>query len=241
MITCNHCGVELEKHMNFCPLCGEPVLGADKNQMDYIRVRKREQEQKLLTDYQKLSRKQKRKLLLQISGIILISGIIITLIIDFLGNNTITWSRFPMAASFILYLNILIFSLWYNKRLLLFTGSFIVTSILLFFIDMFVGSSGWVIKIGVPLLLSAYVIVFLTIKAIEKTQRRGLNIIAYCLIACGLLSISIEGIISLYTKNHFFLDWSIVTMASVIPIAALLLFIHFQLKKATDLKRFFHI
>ncbi|MFO8235222.1 MAG: DUF6320 domain-containing protein [Bacteroidales bacterium] len=241
MRTCSHCGVELERNMNFCPLCGEPVMGGNNEQLEYIRIRKREQEQKLLTDYQKLSGKQKRKVFSQISGIILSSGIIITLIIDFMGDNTITWSKFPIAASVILFLNILMFKQWYNKRLVLFPGSFILTSIFLIFIDRFVGSSGWVIKIGIPLLLSAYIIIFTLIKLIEATQRRGLNIIAYSLLACGLLSICIEGIISLYTKNQFNLDWSIITMASVIPIAALLLFIHFQLKKVTDLKRFFHI
>src|SRR6056297_913976 len=137
MKTCNYCGVELEKNMNFCPLCGEPVIDENSDHLEYIEVRKREQEENLLTDYQKLTKNQKRKLFWQISGIILLSGIIVTLILDFLENQAITWSRYTIVICAVAFLNTTIINFWYKKIPLLLIGSFISTSALLLLLDIF--------------------------------------------------------------------------------------------------------
>ena len=241
MKTCTYCGVELEQNMNFCPLCGEPVMDEGSDQLEYIKVRKREQEQKLLTDYQKLTRKQKRNLFWQISGIVLISGVFITLILDFLGNNNITWSRYSITACAVLFINTTLISFLNKKILLLLTGSFVSTSALLVLFDMFDSTIGWGVKLGIPLLLAAYIIVYILITLIRMAENKGLNIIAYSMLAAGMLSLCADGIISLYTANQFSVEWSLITMASVIPVAALFLYIHFRLRKGTNLRRFFHI
>ena len=241
MRSCKNCGVELENNMNFCPLCGEPVIDESTENIEYIEIRKRQQEEKRLTDYQKLTRDEKRKLFWEISGIILISGIFVTLIIDFIGDYSISWSKYPLLVCAVAFINISLISFWYQRIFLLLSLSFFSTSALLIILDMFNGSIGWGVKLGIPLLLAAYIIVFILVLLIRLASKRGLNIIAYSFIAAGLLSICTEGIISLYTQSHFHLEWSIVTMASVVPVAALLLFIHFRLKKGIDLKRFFHI
>lgn len=216
-------------------------MDENTDHLEYIEVRKRKQEENLLTDYQKLTKNQKRKLFWQISGIILLSGIIVTLILDFLENQAITWSRYTIIICAVVFLNTTIINFWYKKIPLLLIGSFISTSALLLLLDIFQGSIGWGVKLGVPILLAAYVIVFILISLIKAARQRGLNIIAYCLIASGLLSICTEGIISLQTIDRFYIDWSIIVMGSVLPVAILLLFIHHRLKKITDLKRFFHI
>jgi|SRR6056297_168177 len=241
MKTCNYCGVELENNMNFCPLCGEPVINKNSDSLEYIEVRKKEQEKSALTSYQKLTKMQKRKLFWQISGIILLSGIVVTFLIDFIGNQTISWSKYSIAVCTILFLNTTMISFWYHRLFLLFLGSFLTTSSLLVLLDLFNGSVDWGVKLGIPLLFAAYVIVFILIGMIKAARQHGLNIIAYCLLAAGLLSICTEGIISLQVMNKFQVEWSIIVMASVLPVAVLLLFIHHRLKKVTDLKRFFHI
>lgn len=241
MKKCAHCGVELEKNTNFCPLCGEPVLDENADNIEYIKVRKRQQEDKLLTDYQKLSAKQKLKLFWQISGIILLSGILITLIIDFIGDQSITWARYSIAVCAVLFANTSLISFWWNRLWLLMTGSFLSTSALLVLLDMFNGSIGWGVKLGIPLLLAAYIILFILILMIRSAVKKGLNIIAYSFLTGGLLSLCTEGIISLYLENQLHVEWSVIVMVSVLPVAAILLFLHYRLKKVPDLKRFFHI
>ncbi len=241
MKNCTHCGVELEKNMNFCPLCGEPVRGEQSANEEYIQVRLKEREQSVLTDYQKLSPAQKRKLFWEISGIVFLSGIFVTLIIDFVGDYAISWSRYPVAICAVLFINVSLISFAHNNYLLLFSGSFASSALLLVLLDLFTGNMDWGIKLGIPLLFGAYLIVYLVIVMIKRAPHKGLNVLAYSLLAAGLLSLCTEGFISLYTSGRLHFEWGVIVMASVLLVAGLLLFLHFRLKKGRDLKRFFHI
>lgn len=241
MIQCPYCGVELEENANFCSLCGEPLLDKTTENLTFIKSRKIHQEEKLLTDYQKLTGFQKRKIFWKISGLILISGMIITLLIDFIGNQTITWSKYPATVSLVLFINFTL-STFLHKKIILMSGlSFLSASVLLILFDFYAGETGWDIKLGIPMLLAAYIIVFVLIFMLRNSKQKGLNIIAYSLIAVGLLCVCTEGMISLYYRNSINLVWSLIVMVSVVFISMLLLYIHYRLKKVTDMQRFFHV
>ena len=216
-------------------------MEGNPSQIEYIKVRKHEQDKKLLTDYQKLTKAEKMKLFWQISGIILISGILITLVIDLVVNNALSWSKYPVVVCSVIFINISLLRFLYNTIVFLLFGSFVSVSALLVLLDMFNGAIGWGVKLGVPLLFAAYIVFFVLILLIRLAKKHGLNIIAYCLLASGLLCICTEGIISLYRLNRFYIEWSLIVMASVLPVSVLLLYIHYRLKKGTNLKRFFHI
>jgi|GEM_PF-192862 len=241
MVRCSYCGVELEENTNFCSLCGEPVWSKKADNLEYIKSRKQEQEQKLLTDYQKLTSFQKRMVFWQISGMILIAGSIITLIIDLLTSQGITWSRYPLTVTLVLFINITLIAFWYRKMLLLLTFSFLATSVLLILLDIYAGNTGWGMQLGILLLLAGYVGIYVFIAMVRNSKQKGLNIIAYSLIISGVLCVCTDGILSLYSGTSLHFGWSLIVMASVAIIAPVLLYVHYRLKKVTDLKRFFHI
>lgn len=216
-------------------------MNDNPDKKEYIQVRKRQQEEKLLTTFQKLTGAQKRKIFRQVSAIILLSGMFVTFIIDLIGNGTITWSKFSIAVCVVLLINTTLISILHRKILLFLLGSFISTSALLVLFDIFTGTIGWGVKLGIPLLFAAYIIVYILIIMIKLSHKQGLNIIAYSFIAAGMLSLCAEGIISLYIENKLHLEWSVIVMASVLVVATILLFIHYRLRKGMDLKRFFHI
>lgn len=241
MRVCSNCGVELEENMNFCPLCGEPMMDENPDNIEYIKLRKQEMGKKPITSFQKLSGVQKRKLFWEISGIILISGILITLIIDILDGNFITWSKYSSTACAVLFVNISLFCHWPKKPLVLFFGSYISNSVFLLLIDMYSGNIGWGVKFGIPLLLVAYLIVSALILLIRKTREKELSLISWSLIASGLLSICVEGMISIYADKMVSLYWSLIVVICVLPVSLILFYIQYRLKRGTDLKRFFHI
>jgi len=238
---CKNCAVELEKNMNFCPLCGEPVISSYLGNNEYITIRKQACEEKQFTDFQKLTPREKRKFFWEISGIIFLSGIVITLIIDLIANSRISWSRYPITICAVLFINVTLIFFLYHKYVLLLLGSFVSTSSLLILYDMFNNNLDWGIKLGIPLLLAAYLIIFFFIIVTRQVKKPGLNIVAYSLIASGLLAICTEGIILLHTINRLRFEWSIIVMASVLPVSVLLLFFHHRVIKGVNLKRFFHI
>jgi len=241
MKRCPNCGVESEENANFCSLCGEPLFENTASNAAFIKSGKLRREEKLLTDYQQLTGFQKRKIFWQISGLILISGIIITLFIDFIGNRNITWSKFPAAIGLVLFINFTLNTFLRKKITLMVVLSFLSVTGLFFLFDVFAGDTGWEIKLGIPILLAAYLTVFVLIFLVRKAKQKGMNIIAYSMVAAGLLCFYTEGMISVFFRNFVYFGWSLVVMVSVALIAMLLLFIHYRLKKATDLKRFFHI
>lgn len=241
MKTCSNCGVALEDNMNFCPLCGEPNIDANTQNIDYIRLRKQKQEEKMLSPFQKLSFAQKCKLVWEISGILLLAGILISLIIDLIDGTLISWSRYSVAACAVMLINITLFCLWRPGLFWSMTGSFISVSAMLILFDIFDSNTGWGIKFGIPLLLIAYLIITVLVLIIKNAREKQLNLITYTLIAAGLLCICIEGLISIYHENILRLHWSLIVMICVVPVAALLFYLQYRLKKGTDLKRFFHI
>ncbi|WP_372949668.1 zinc ribbon domain-containing protein [Mariniphaga sp.] len=241
MKRCQNCGVESEENANFCSLCGEPLLDKITENSSLIRSGKTHREEKLLTDYQRLTGFQKRKIFWQISGLILISGIIITLLIDFIENRTITWSKYPATISLVLFINFTLNTFLRNKITLMVALSFLSVTGLFILFDVYAGDTGWEIKLGIPLLLAFYITLIILIYLIRNAKQKGMNVIAYSMIAAGVLCICIEGMISIYFRSSVYVGWSLIVMVSVVLIAMLLLFIHYRLKKATDLKRFFHI
>jgi hypothetical protein len=227
--------------MNFCPVCGEPTINIDPESASYINVIKKERAKKQLSAFQKLTPFQKRKLIWEISGIILFSGILVTLIIDLVIDSSISWSKYPVAASIILFLNISLIAFFYRNSFLFLSASFVSSSILLILLDLFTGGVKWVMKLGIPLLLGVYIVILVLVIMIKYARYKGLNIIAYSLIAAGFITLFTESFISLYIKEKIILEWSIIVMASILPVSGILLFLYFRLKKKPDLKRFFHI
>jgi hypothetical protein len=233
--------VEAEENANFCSLCGEPLLENTADDGAFIKSGNLRREEKLLTDYQQLTGFQKRKIFWQISGLILVSGIIVTLLIDFIGNRDITWSKYPATISLVLFLNFTLNTFLRRNLILMAVLSFLSVTALFTLFDVYAGDTGWEIKLGIPIILIAYITVFILIFLVRKAKQKGLNIIAYSMIAAGVLGVCVEGMISIYFRSSVYFGWSLIVMVSVALIAMLLLFIHYRLKKATDLKRFFHI
>lgn len=239
MICCRNCGVELEENTNYCSLCGEPV--SDKNCTESDDLISNKTKKTTLTDFQKLNKLQKRKIFWEIAGMILFSGMLITLTINLVDSKAITWSKYIITIGLALFVHITLFLFLNKKIILLFALSFLTSAAFIFFLDHYIGNSGWITKLGIPLLLSSYIIVLAFILIEKRIKQKGVNLIAYIILALGLLCVCIDGIISVYIKDYLNFGWSLTVMVTAILISSLLLYVHYRLKKVTDLKRFFHI
>ena len=164
-----------------------------------------------------------------------------TLVINLVENHTILWSKYPATVGLVVFINITLYT-FSHKRVILFTAiSFLSTAVLLILLDIYTKTTSFELNLGMPMLLAAYITVFVLSFMIRRAKQKGLNIIAYSFIAAGLLSICTDGIITLYSGNTLKFGWSLIVIVSVVFISIVLFYIHYRLKKATDLKRFFHI
>lgn len=235
MKTCSNCKTELDDHMNYCPLCGKLANN------ELYTESKNNNDRKNFKEFQMLNDLQRRKLLWEIAGIILLSGILVTLIIDLLSNGNITWSKYSITVCLVLFANTTLLRFMPGNLYVIMAGSLVSTSALLLLLDIYEGTQEWSLSLGIPILLVVYIIAFVFIVIAQNLKQKGLNLIAYILLFVALLSFFLEGIINMYVCDQIKLEWSLVVLASLLPVSALLFFIHYRLKRGTELKRFFHI
>jgi len=240
MSYCNYCGVELDKTVSSCPLCGLTV-GEKRVVIHEWKSKQPVFKDQIVSEIENMTAVQKRKLFWEISAIILVSGILVTLIINKIESKNITWSRYTLVSSLSILASISFFTLLRNRPFMLVLGSFISNAALLLLLDLISLNIGWGTKLGIPILISLYALILLVLWLIRISHRRGFNILAVIFIALGLFLICIEVFVSLYFNHAIMLSWSIIAAASMIPISTILFLVHYRLKSGIELRRFFHI
>ena len=240
MNVCINCGVELDNNVRICPLCG--LVAGEKPEIPEMKdLQKPVVKGNILREIKNLTSDQKHKLFWEISGIILGSGAVVTLLINLIVSNSINWAKYVLVASFTAFVIVSALTLWRRRPFLMFIASLVSLILMLLFFDFVSYSSDWGAKLGVPILISFYVLLLIVLLVIRLSNQVGFNILAIIFIALGLFLVCTEFFITLYFHKKILLTWSIIAAGSMIPVATILFFVHFKLKKGIELKRFFHI
>jgi RNA polymerase subunit RPABC4/transcription elongation factor Spt4 len=244
IVYCKNCEIELEANMKVCPLCGTSIEVKDEKYdltTNPKTVISKNIENQYLTDYNNLNPQEKRKLFWELSGIVILSGIIATLAINLIISNNINWSRYCFAVLVCIFANISLITFLQQRIFILLSGSFIANALLILSIDIFHAGINFSIMLGIPILFSFYLVTTFLIFFAKQAKQKSFNIIALFFIAAGIFCLFIEGIVSYYLTNLVRLHWSVIVLVCTIPVASVLFYIHYRLKKGVNLKRFFHI
>jgi len=234
MIVCKNCGVELDDDVQHCPLCGELVAG------DGSIVSSPQSHQWPLPYPGEMTPPQK-KLTWEIVSVVLLSVIMATLLIDYILNRQVTWSEYPVAVSLTAFAYVSLFAFSRQRIGVRMAGGFLLGSIFMIVLDALTAGVGWSTGLGVPLLLAANVVTGVLILSIRKSKYRGLNLVAYFVVAAAMLTVFLEGILSRFRSGTFEVDWSVIVAGCAMPVVLVLLFLHFRLKKGSHLERTFHV
>lgn len=232
MLICKQCGVELDNDMNICPLCETSVLGdgPDKNRIQSVRAEaKMPEEKKYLL----------QRVLLQVLSIVLFSGIAATLIIDFVFHHAITWSVYSVTICLIVFSYVLLMSLWRTRLVFQLLGGLIISTLMLLLLNTWVVSD-WPLRLAIPLLVTSNTIAILLTIIIKNVRSRGLNVLALIFVGIAVLCLAIDGIISAYFENAFKVQWSVIVAACLLPVTAVIEFMHLRTRKNADLQKIFH-
>jgi uncharacterized protein YybS (DUF2232 family) len=112
---------------------------------------------------------------------------------------------------------------------------------LLVLFDLYNNDIGWGTHLGIPLLFSFYLVLTFITVLFKYARQKGFNLVAWLFLGAGVLTLCIEGILSDYFKDRITLHWSLIVMVCIIPVAGMLFYIHYRLKKGIELRQFFHI
>lgn len=234
---CQNCGVELEYNMAICPLCGRPA-GDNKypgeGQEINIPANPSNFGKKTMTGPQK-------KFTWEIVSIILLSGAIASFIVDFIISNHLTWSEYTVAIGLTIFSYVSLFAFSNQPTINKVMGGFFSSSLFLLLLDALTGGINWSLRLAIPLLFGANLIVVLFLIIIQRSRFKGINLISYAFIAAALLCLFTEATLRFFENKSIHLRWSIIVLACVTPIAMVLFFVHVRFKKGRNLKKTFHI
>ncbi len=227
MSICKNCGVDLGEGNEKCPLC-EPSERQEKrvaSPADLFRV----------------SRIQNKRHMYEITMLLLISGVIITIAIDAVFGKGMSWSLATTTSIGYLIAMVSGTYLLRQRPYLMIAVTAAATLVFLWLLDHFTGANGWFMTVACPMAVSAALLTASVIFLNSLSRYRGLNLLATILVALALFTIITEFLIDRLLTSAFTPQWSVVTAASLFIIAMIFIFIHYRLKRGRSLGRLFHI
>lgn len=232
MILCVNCGVELDDGLMICPLCGKDPEN------------KIEQEQ-VFDNYPSgiihLQKKENSRYLWELSGIIAFSGIAVCTILDLLTGKGLNWSLFSDVSLVAAWVIMTLYLFAYKRILTIVLLQMLTILAALFFIDLIATGRAWFFPVGLPVTVAAFIAAGTLIVLYRSAHLKGLNIVASAFVVLSGFCIISEIIFDKYRNGVLNLQWSLIVAVSVLPVALLLFFFHYRLKKGNRLDSFFHI
>lgn len=229
--VCPNCGVILDEGVRECPLCHhkKEIAGSEQDKELYP------------SDILHLSEKKSRIHAWELSAIIALSANLICLIVDMVIGKGINWSLYAITAITCLWLFITSFTFFLKKPVMLGLSLTLSTLGTLLIIDILNPPITWFTGIGLPVTVTFWLLFGIFLVLYRKLRYKGFNILAFILIEISALCIVIDLFTDMHLRDSIFIDWSAITAATLVPLAGILLFVHYRMKRGKDLGSFFHV
>ncbi|MEI6048614.1 MAG: DUF6320 domain-containing protein [Bacteroidota bacterium] len=234
MNLCKNCGVELDKSVTTCPLCG---LTSGTEHGD----ERTEESVHYPSDIIILHKKETRRYIWELSGIITFSGIAVCSIVDLVIGKSLSWSLFAGTSLLATWICLTLILMAFKRYFIIIPGLLITILTMLFLFDLFFRPVNWFYKVGLPITIAVFLFISITFILWHVAHFRGFNILAFAFLLLSGFCIVAEVFIDKYLFNKVTIRWSAIAAVSILPIALVLLFIHYRMKKGKRLDSFFHV
>jgi len=162
-----------------------------------------------------------------------ISVIIYILLLNYIISRNFIWSRYVAVS--VLFLWIIIAGIFITDRIrkvLPITLYYIISSVIITFISLsFVEQKILLLQLGLPIMISFFVISLISYFIIKSSAGGALNLLIVLLLGTTLMCIIIDAIFIYNKTSSIGVSWSIIVAVVEIPLAATL----FTIKKSNEL------
>lgn len=248
MTYCPSCRVILADNCTVCPLCqapsvvsdgpipGIPPIPPESNRVERYPsdVQDADQEEKLTIAEQRFILTE----LLAVSfGIILT----VTVGVDIMVSNALTWSK---------YTSLILGMIWVflTIPLVLWGHPWLVFAILapslpagLFLLALLSGDVGWFVLPALPITLLFEAVVLSSFVLIAHEKQKGLNCAGIILAALAVLCVGLDVILGFFLSGTFTIEWSIIVLVSLFPVAGFFFYLHYRVTKKATLRKLFRL
>lgn len=230
---CPNCGVELDRGIESCPLC-EGIRETDNIGETSFKA-------SYPSDLLKMNARQKARYGWELSGIIALSGIMVSLFVDLIIIKGLSWSLYSITVLTGIWLIISLFIFFRKKYMILLSGLAFTTLGMQAAIDLFAKPFGWFVSLSIPFTISFFILTAVVLLLTSRARYKGFNILAIVFIAIAVQCFIFEIFTDIYTTGEVTIDWSAITASAIIPFSGILIFIHYRLKRGLNLKSYFHV
>jgi hypothetical protein len=234
MNICTNCGVELDNYVMICPLCAKSKGDEHISKITDPSVH-------YPSDIILLHKKETRRHIWELSGIIAFSAIVVCSIVDLVISRSLTWSLFACTSVTAAWICLSFILLAFKKYFIVIPGLLITILSMLYLFDLFSAPVNWFSGIGLPIAIALFVSVSIITLLWKVAHFKGFNILAFAFLVLSGFCIAAEAIIDNFLFNTMDLRWSVIVAVSILPIAFVLLFIHYRMKKGKRLDSYFHV
>lgn len=243
MAYCVHCGVILSDQAKRCPLCGRPShqgLPASPPVPGEMLPPASEPDEEVPNDGT-LTREERQHIAVELISVALGIVLGVTILADLFTQHGFTWSR---------YSSVCVVALWFCTAMpfILHRHPWFVFAILspllialIFLLDAFDGRITWFLGYGLPIGLLFEVCVTGAGALVGLLRRRGLNVIAIILSFVSLFCVGLESIINFQIRHALYVRWSVIVAFALVPVAALLFYIHYRIMHRASLRKLFRL
>jgi hypothetical protein len=234
MHQCTNCGVELDEDFTSCPLCGvasgmkenpRPITPSEHYPSDIILLYK----------------KENRKHIWELSGVITFSGIAVCTIVDFVIHKRLSWSLYADSSILASWICLTLILLTFRKYFIIIPGLLLTILSTLFLFNLFSPPVNWFYGIGLPITIALFVSVSVIVVLWKVAHFKGFNILAFAFIVLSGFCIVSEIFIDKYLSDKVNIQWSAIVAVSILPISLILLFVHYRMKRGKRLDSYFHV
>lgn len=234
MSYCINCGVELDDELSSCPLCGFNI-----GNEEFTETAK--ESEFFPSDIITLHKKETGTHIWELSGIISFSGIVVCSIVDLVIMKRFTWSRYADTSILASWIILTLSLLAYRRYYIILPGLLLTILSVLFLFDLFSPPINWFPGLGLPIAISLFIAVCIILLLWKFAHFKGFNILAFAFIVLSGFCLATEFFIDKFRSENVNIRWSAIVAVSILPIALVLLFVHYRMRKGNKLDSYFHV
>lgn len=242
MPYCPDCGVEIGDAPQ-CPLCGaqNPRAGVQSKPEKSCTETDSEKPSGLRESGEEFSGPEKRTIAWEVLSVAFCIAIFVLAAVNLFRSGHFSWSLYPIASILLSWVEATIWLVSPKMTLLRVLLSIFALFLFLVALGFVSKNPRWALGLAVPIAILVASLTGAVFLAIHKSRQRGLNLVAYVLVAFAALCMGLEVFIDLFARGVVVFDWAPICAISLLPVAAFLLYLHYRVIKGANLRRLFHL
>lgn len=260
MALCSRCGVDVGTAL-LCPLCNasisldtsvdttaaspqsppprdesittSPTIGEAPGFYFFVQAPRTPQE----------VRDDKRRRVIGMEVLSVSIGIVIFTIlgIDLILTQGLSWSPVVLASLIFVWSLVAFPLLFWRKPLLLWLTLALAPYLFLLSLEWLRSQPGSLLPLMLPIVVAVEVSIAAAVTASRLARRRGLNVVAFCLLAASAVCMAVEFAVRNYRGLPIVLEWSSIVAFAAVPAASFLIYFHHRVATTTTLRKLFHL